>query len=127
MARALRGLLEWLAAPLTARNNDSDEKLRLIGRRVLAALWVVGPDALGNVSASALGRKVGIHKALMSETVCEFTRRFGVRNRYQSHGRSGRHESKLVPIAGDTVMSDTLRSELEEQCGIGGGVSKSQE
>lgn len=100
-----------MARPLTSKV-PHDHKLKLIGRRVLAALWVVTPDVVGDVSASELGRRVGVHKALISETVCEFTRRFGVRNRFQAHGRNGGHDGA---VEGDTEMSDTLREELSER------------
>ena len=112
---AIHHAFEWAAEPLKFKNLTNEEKLRQIGLRTLAALWTVSPEFVGGISGRQLSRDLGYCHAAVSEAASAFTRRFGIRNGAQAHGRNGLHASELRhgPTF-DKVPSDALRDELRD-------------
>lgn len=96
LVSALKVLLTWFAEPFKDKT-QSDKKLDRTGKRVLAALWVLNPGCFreGPISAAELSRQIGNNRVVISDHASEFTRRFGLRNRFQSHGRNGEHAAIL--------------------------------
>lgn len=77
LADIMGELLRWIV---------KGDKLHIIGRRAVALGWVVNPDIFKGVSAASLAKRVGCHKAMLSEDAAEASRKYGVRNRAQQHG-----------------------------------------
>jgi hypothetical protein len=77
LGQCLGEILRW---------NVRGDKLHIVGRRTVALAWVVNPDIFLGVSAAKLARRVGCHKAMLSEDAAEFSRHFNIRNRAQQHG-----------------------------------------
>ena len=73
---AMSTLFDWII---------SDMRPPLIGRRVIAAAWVVNPKRFGNASLRKLAKDLGCSIAHLSEMTAEFSRAFAISNRYQSH------------------------------------------
>lgn len=78
MASVLHELLAWII-----RGN----RLHIVGRRAIALAWVVNPALFSDgPSAAKLARRVGVHKAMLSEDAANASRKFKMRNRAQQHG-----------------------------------------
>jgi hypothetical protein len=119
-AMALGRLLAWQVEPFKDSRTSSDEKAQLIMRRTLAAAWVTTPDALGGISAAEVGRRLGVNREAISKHTSEFSRRFGVVSRAQSHGRSGAHIGTLRPIPTcDKPPDSAMRKELDRAAKLG--------
>jgi hypothetical protein len=103
LAKALKGVLLWAAKPIrtpSVRPVDVKIKLRQIGLRVMAALWVLEPlDPTGfkegPISGAELSLQLSNNRVAISDAAADFTRIFGIRNRCQCHGRNGKHAIKL--------------------------------
>ena len=76
LTMAMSTLFDWII---------SDMRPHLIGRRVIAAAWVVNPKRFGNASLRKLAKDLGCSIAHLSEMTAEFSRAFAISNRYQSH------------------------------------------
>jgi hypothetical protein len=67
---------------------------------------VVNPDLFGGLSQSEIARLLGTQKMNISRHAAEFSRRFGVRNRGQSHAwnlRVGKApEAQVLPAEANT-------------------------
>ena len=64
---------------------------RAAGRRLLILQWVMHPDQMPWApgvpqSAREVARQLGVRPNHVSKVAAEFTRSFGIRNAYQSHG-----------------------------------------
>ncbi|MFM7103595.1 MAG: hypothetical protein ACKO3N_20810 [Verrucomicrobiota bacterium] len=85
LAEALRRLLSWLVNVRAV--NPPEKAANLIGRRTLALLWVVDPRLItDSPSLSQLAGRLGVSKAVLSNSTSQVTREFGVRDRSQAHG-----------------------------------------
>lgn len=85
LAEALRRLLAWLVSIRVG--HQPERAANLIGRRTLALLWVVDPRLItDSPSLSQLAARLGVSKAVLSNSTSQVTREFGVRNRSQAHG-----------------------------------------
>jgi hypothetical protein len=94
MAEALKILLRWVNEPAlgvvwpSARNT----LLNNIGRRSVSCQWVLEPGAFeGTPSGRELARRLGLPGTRLPPLCADFSRKFGVANRAQSHGRNGNH------------------------------------
>src|SRR5581483_340638 len=73
LADVLGELMRWIVKGV---------KLPIIGRRAVALAWVVNPDMFENgPSAAKLAKRIGCHKAMLSQDAAEASRKFGMRNR----------------------------------------------
>lgn len=77
LGQCLGEILRW---------NVKGDRLHIIGRRTVALSWVVNPAIFDGVSAAKLARRVGCHKAMLSQDAADFSREFKIRNRAQMHG-----------------------------------------
>lgn len=60
---------------------------RAVGRRFIALAWALRPDLIeGSPSLSTIAKELGCHKVSLSIHSAAASRRFGIRNRAQSHG-----------------------------------------
>ena len=83
----LEGIFDWAMEPLTGQRSTTSKKLEMIGRRMVALCWVIGPSRFGDdPSARQVAKSIGCHYAVFSELTAELSRKFGVRNRHQLHG-----------------------------------------
>ena len=83
MSRALLGILNFIL-----RGNLNDPRyLKAVGLRVVAMAWVIAPERFDNSSLTTLAKRLGCTTNNISVHVADFSRRFGVRNKYQEHDR----------------------------------------
>lgn len=85
LADIMAELLRWIV---------KGDKLHIVGRRAAALAWVVNPDIFKGISAASLARRLGCHKAMLSEDAAGASRKYGVRNRAQQHGWNYKPEKK---------------------------------
>ena len=92
LAEALQVVFQWAAkGARTQTGRAVKSPLEIIGRRMVAAAWVLSPDYIdGSPSLTTLARKLGYSKYTLSILASEFSRRFGITNRPQSHGSGKR-------------------------------------
>ena len=97
MAQGLIELLRFFAGNcLKKESGITDEDLRQAGLRMLAALWTLDPSLYdGSPSAAKLSARLGLNRGAVSTRATEFTARYGIQNRAQSHGRAGAHADRL--------------------------------
>ena len=81
IAQVLSLFLEW---QVDIRAKDA-RGLSPIATRTLACVWVVNPSLLGNAPAHMVAKSFGISFQKFSTHAAEFSRRFGIRNQFQSH------------------------------------------
>jgi hypothetical protein len=78
-------LLLWLKADYC--DNISNQSAERIGRRVIAAMWVINPGLFdGTPSLTTLAKRIGMDHTGLSRLVAEVTRELGIKNRAQAHG-----------------------------------------
>jgi hypothetical protein len=101
MGYALSEVLKFAAKPVLGENAGALQ-LRQAGERLAALSWILEPDAFaGTPSGRELSRRLGLPVTEISAFVCEWTRRYGIRNRAQSHGRNGNHSDSPRPSSQD--------------------------
>lgn len=83
-------LMRWIS-----RDGDCRD-LRTIGQRVVALSWVLTPDGK---SQGEVAEHFGSNPKLISRYAAEASRTFGIKNRFQSHGSSGRQKAENPPIS----------------------------
>jgi len=72
--------------------------LKVVGRRIVALLWVCDPGLFdGTPSAAQLAKKFRVHKAMLSEDCSAISRRFAFRNRAQRHGSNFKPGGRTKP------------------------------
>lgn len=78
-----RDLLEWILSPDTRQYIGAGglPSQKLITDRLFVIIWIVTPEALDDVSLSALATRLGVTKQYMSILATEFSDRFGLRSR----------------------------------------------
>lgn len=59
--------------------------INYIGKRAIAALWVINPQMFGDAPAQMVAKSFGISPLKFYHVTAEFSREFGVRNRFQVH------------------------------------------
>jgi hypothetical protein len=91
LAQTLREVLFWI----TATNPKNKWPIKSIGIKAIAAAWVISPEVFGGVSANILSQSFKTSSSKFSRRTSEFSRRFGIKNRFQSH-YNGR-EQCLIP------------------------------
>jgi len=82
-AEMLSLLMEWLKSDCKAR--EDERAVNYIGKRAIAAIWVVKPELFGNVAGHMVAKSFGISSFKFSKAASEFGRVFGIRNCYQRH------------------------------------------
>jgi hypothetical protein len=90
LADIMGELLRWIV---------KGDKLHIIGRRAVALAWVVNPDIFKGISAASLARRVGCHRAMLSEDATDASRKYGVRNRAQQHGWNFKKDQRAKKTA----------------------------
>lgn len=80
-AQVMRMLLEWIG---TCKARDP-RAINYIGKRAIAALWVINPQLFGNAPGRMVAKSFGISYMKFSWITAEFSREFGIRNRFQDH------------------------------------------
>lgn len=78
---ALRKLMVWIA---TCKARDR-RAISFIGKRSIAALWVIDPQMFDNAPAHMVAKSFSISHMKFSQMTAEFSRAFKIRNRFQSH------------------------------------------
>ncbi len=92
----LEALMGWIRAGDSKSRNCYPAKLpQRLGLRVVAMMWVMHPDrmpwAMGRaLSENEVASALGIAREEFSRVAADVTRRFDLRNGYQSHGRWSR-------------------------------------
>ena len=81
LATALWEILRWLCDVRMCPKAPE-----IIGRRAIALAWVMRPELFDGQSLTAISTSLGLHKVAMSIHSADFSKRFRVRNRGQSHG-----------------------------------------
>lgn len=74
-------LLEWIVE-IRAKDNRG---LSPIATRTLACVWVVNPKLLDDAPAHMVAKAFGISHQKFSVHAAEFSRKFKIKNRFQSH------------------------------------------
>ena len=80
-AQMMRILMEWIG---TCKARDP-RAINFIGKRAVAALWVINPKMFGDAPAHMVARSFGISHMKFSWITADFSRTFGIRNRFQDH------------------------------------------
>lgn len=99
--------------PITPQEN---RKARCVGHRTLAVAWVLRPDLFGGVSLTKLAEALGVNKMTLSQHSSDFSSKFGIRNRGQSHGRQ--HGKRKA--AGTTALQSAEHDAVVEHEKDGG-------
>jgi hypothetical protein len=103
LRRAIRAILAWLLEGSglvpgeiehTVRLENSD---RWVGRRAIALMWVIMPDALAGSSLRAVARCMGLHAPQLAVHTAEFSARFGILSAKQSRGWNRRAPTGGAP------------------------------
>jgi hypothetical protein len=94
-AQTMRRLLEWIG---TFDAHDP-RGIAFVGKRAIAAVWVVNPAIFDNASAFEVANKFQISPAKFKTITAEFSRQFKVRNVFQTaHGwQNPVHRSSSTP------------------------------
>ena len=81
MGKALAAIIGWVLAS----DWQNHSAFKTIAMRTVAMAWVVNPDRFGeDASLATLAKALGYKSpTFMSELTADFSRRFGIRNRYQ--------------------------------------------
>ena len=69
-------------------NLDHPNADRLLGRRLLAVLWVTNPDFFAGKSLARLAVQLGVAPKSIQRHSAEVSRKFGIVNRGMAHGWS---------------------------------------
>ena len=80
-AQVMQMLLQWIG---TCKARDP-RAINYIGKRAIAALWVIKPEMFGDAPAQMVAKSFGISPLKFYHVTAEFSRSFGVRNRFQVH------------------------------------------
>lgn len=80
-AKAIQMLLQWVSK---CKARDS-RAITYVGKRAIAAAWVINPDLFGNAPGHMVAKSFGISCMKFSWMTAEFSRQFGIRNRFQDH------------------------------------------
>jgi len=80
-AEVIQMLLKWISAS-KARDTRA---IAFVGKRAIAAAWVINPDLFGGAPGHMVAKSFGISHMKFSWMTAEFSREFGVRNRFQDH------------------------------------------
>ena len=82
LGAALRSVFEWLIDGEDVIGKRFGQKAT---RKLVAMLWVIDPAYFGaSPSLSQLARKMGVDKVVLSRPSAKVSRKFGVRNRFQT-------------------------------------------
>lgn len=101
---AIRAVVEWLIG--TNRIKPRSDKL--IGRRAIALAWALNPALIeDSPSLSEIARRLKCNKVALSLHSADAHRKFGIRNRGQSHGWN----FKPTLVAPDQTESDEEQDE----------------
>lgn len=80
---AFKRLLMWARSSVLARKDE--RVVGYIGKRTLAALWVMMPESFNAAPAHEVAIGYGISPINFSRECAEFSRQFGIRNQFQAH------------------------------------------
>jgi hypothetical protein len=80
-AAAIRELMEWVVC-IKANDNRG---LSPIATRTLACVWVMNPELVGGCAGHMVAKAYGISYQKFSRHAADFSRTFGIQNRYQAH------------------------------------------
>jgi hypothetical protein len=81
-ARAISALLAWLFEV----NMSDPRAMKIIGVRAVAMAWVIDPERFQGASVTTLGKSLGYRGGdVLSRSAAEFSRRFGITNKFQDH------------------------------------------
>jgi hypothetical protein len=87
LGEAVKRLIAWLVR----HNNMRPDSPATFGKRIIGLTWVAFPEVFQGRSMSSLARDCGVTPMCLSNYAVEATQRFGIRNRWQAHGRNGEH------------------------------------
>lgn len=79
--QVMRVLLTWIGSS-KARDPRA---INFIGKRAIAAVWVINPKLFGDAPAHMVAKSFGISSMKFNRVTAEFSRQFGLRNRFQDH------------------------------------------
>ena len=57
----------------------------ILGKRVVAAAWVINPNRLAGDSLKSIAKQTGISPVVLSRLTADFTKKFKISNHYQKH------------------------------------------
>lgn len=80
-AALLSVLMEWIGE---CKASDA-RAVNYIGKRAIAALWVLNPERFGNLAAHKVAKSFGLSPCKFKWITAEFSRRFKVQNQFQAH------------------------------------------
>ncbi|HWN96166.1 MAG TPA: hypothetical protein VNT99_14115 [Methylomirabilota bacterium] len=83
LAQAFVVVLTWMLNTRLCQGADA-----FIGRRAIAAAWVLKPEMFNGLSQTQVAALIGQHKMAISKSASDFSRVFGIRNRGQMHGHN---------------------------------------
>lgn len=91
MSSLVVGLIfDWL---LEVNLKDA-RAVKTVGVRAITAAWVINSDRFAGESLTALAKRLGYQSgSAMNPEAAEFSRRFGISNRFQNHDWRKKHES----------------------------------
>jgi len=83
LVEVFTSLISWAVSC----SNPKAIKLEQVGKRVIALAWTLSPSYFeGMPSCRELAKRAGIHKDSLSDCTAKASRKFGIKNRAQSHG-----------------------------------------
>ncbi len=81
LANSIGTVFHWLVDPPDGKKRRLDANT--VGRRVIAAPWLLKPDLLDSPSLSELSDQLGVSDSIMSRYAAQFRDRTGIKNRMQ--------------------------------------------
>jgi len=104
-------IIEWIIEGADFTKLDADAH---VGRRAIALFWTLNPDYFDGVSLTALANRLGLHKAILSAQAAEARRKFGIKNRGQTHGWNfGKAEPKPPETRKGGALAEAAMSQLK--------------
>lgn len=88
LVTAMRFLFDWMIRGDLRRTCA----LRVIGKRALAAAWVVDPARFNNDSLRSIAKQLGCTAANISPLTAQFSRLTGIVNEFKDHDWRTDHE-----------------------------------
>jgi|ERR1039458_4013923 hypothetical protein len=87
-ARVMAELVAWALEV----NLQDHRALKAIGVRLVAMAWVINPKQFGDSSLATISKSLGFKGAnSISPSAAEFSRRFGLTNKFQDHDWRKKH------------------------------------
>ncbi|MEI8288629.1 MAG: hypothetical protein WCH99_04100 [Verrucomicrobiota bacterium] len=109
MGKALNKLFTWIKS---VRAQDQ-RAVKAIGTRLLAAAWVISPEAPSHMVA----KSYGLDRDKFSKKAAEFSREFGISNKYQDHHTSEKIKGEWSELELQILATYSSDDEVSKRTG----------